>query len=430
MSLERLTYASGFTAYVDQMPWIHTNNVAMFVPYGSVHEKDGEEGIAHAFEHCLYLQTGRYKNMKKLDLAAEINGLSCNADTYLTRTRYYANGMRLEGSIDYLNQVLFTPTFPEKKIAHEMKAIRREAVTALDKINDLHNLAATQSAFGSPYGRSVIGFHDRLDFDRSKLLEVYKRNYAIGNMTLIVVGCASSEEVDDVIRRYFDVTDMNPNAVADRTPSRPVSEAEGVTSGFSGGDSPNIQLSRIYPFDLAFVKRLKDNHMLYEIATDVLSDVFYVEARNKAHISYDGSVELMTYNHPTAWAIGADITVDPCNVKTAQAIFDKIFSQGSAAYSTKRCLAALQMQKYHLLTRLDSKVGRGNAHFEKLEQYCEPEDTRKTIQLLESLTPDDIKMAIDTLIAYISTARKFDHLTGKSKYLSHVDRMINPDEIA
>ena len=50
MSLEHASLDNGLSVYVDRVPGANTNNVAMFVPYGSVNEARGDEGVAHAFD--------------------------------------------------------------------------------------------------------------------------------------------------------------------------------------------------------------------------------------------------------------------------------------------------------------------------------------------------------------------------------------------
>ncbi len=57
MALETIKYDNGFTAYVDYLPHTMTTEANVFIPYGSVDEAPGQEGVAHALEHSVFLKT-------------------------------------------------------------------------------------------------------------------------------------------------------------------------------------------------------------------------------------------------------------------------------------------------------------------------------------------------------------------------------------
>ncbi len=91
MALKSEKLDSGLTVYVDHMPNARTNSTNMFIPYGSVNELEGDEGMAHAFEHCVHLETDQFANRTDLARHAKLHGMQTNANTYYTRTVYYAN---------------------------------------------------------------------------------------------------------------------------------------------------------------------------------------------------------------------------------------------------------------------------------------------------------------------------------------------------
>jgi predicted Zn-dependent peptidase len=427
MALEKLDFASGLTAYVDQMPGILTNEVNMFIPYGSVDERPGNEGVAHALEHCVHLETAEFESRQALREHAKLNGMRTNANTSYTRTVYIANGTNIDTSMRHLSQVLTTTKFPEDKVAHEMNAIQREAKQRLDDIDLLHELAADQAMFGSPFGRDVIGFHGNLDFERDVLHDVYTRNYTLGNMVLVVTGAASPREVEASVLRHFGESGADTNPDTLRTDA--VLQQEALTTGYLKDDSSNLRMSWSYPVSGGFLTRFQEDFVRFGIATYAMSEECFEQMRNQKGISYGGSINFAGYNHPSAWRLSGQVSTDAEHADTARGVFREIFTKEGATYDEAQMQGALAMYRYMFLKRSQSPEGRGDNHIGRLERRRQPEDMASIVVALSKITIEEVRNTIDEIIGYAADLPKFEHLTGTREAVGNVDQLITRDQI-
>ena len=427
MSLEHASLDNGLSVYVDRVPGANTNNVAMFVPYGSVNEARGDEGVAHAFEHCVHLQTDMFEDRMALREYAKLAGMVTNANTFYTRTLYYANGLDLEPNINYLSQILRHTHFPEDKVEHEMKAVRREAVTKLDNVDQLHGVAAEYAMFGQPYGRRVIGFHDKLDFDADTLKKLHARHYRLGNMALIVTGAAKLDDVTTLAGRYFQ---------ADEAPFEPASNELDVSlrkeklTAFIKEDSPSVRISVSHPMTPEFRDKFNNNRLALGIAASAMRESAFQALRYDKGISYDGGINVLDYNHPNAWNIRGSVTTDSENVDTALGVFDDVFQKDASKYSNEEINGALAMYKYYFSKYLTSPDDRSECIVDRLESYRQPEDIHAVVRRLKKITPEHVRAALNDIVAYTASADRYTHLTGKARAVGEVERTIHREDFA
>lgn len=423
MSLEKKQFANGLTAYVDYMPQAHTTAVDVLVPFGSVDEQPGQEGIAHALEHCVFLKTPDFPDEQASSLHARLNGMEENANTYYTRTIHETHGMIAEPAFHHLSQVLQHAEIRDKGAAHEMKAIRREAITGLDDSDMVHAIALDYTMFGLPYGRAVIGHHNALKFDGDLLRSTYESQYVLGAMAVIVAGSTPPDRAYALLERYFDVETKTtlPNRA---TPVRPVF-TESLTSGLVRPELNNLLISVAYPLTPELTERVKDDPMLYDIAASIMSDECFQQLRNGKGVSYDGGVSIDTSNHDHAWSLQASVTTDAEHTAVANDVFAAIFAKESREYSNDQIQAGLAMGKYGVLASLDSVNARTTNIEERLEYGCLPRDVDEVTARLRALTVTDVRDAIDSLVDLAATQSRFEHRTGKRKALGKVDTIVD-----
>lgn len=428
MSLETVRLANGLTVYNDRIPGAYTNNVTMFVPYGSINEQVGHEGVAHAFEHCVHLQTDQFANRAELRRHAQTSGMVTNANTYYTRTLYYGNGLELEPNINHLSQILQHTHFPEEAVEHEMKAVRREAITNLDDVNRAHAIASYNTMFNLPYGRSVIGYHDNLDFNAETLKQLHDTYYKLGRMALIVTGKAKLDEVVTLADRYFEA-DATAYSPADQVPA--VELRPDHSAGLVREDSANVRLAVMQPMTSEFRDCYLANTLLYNIATVAIRDACFQHLRYEKGISYDGSLAINNHNHPDAWSINGSVTTDADHLPAAKAAFNEIFLRTDEYYHTDAILGALAMYRYSFSSSLLSADSKMDTHTAKLARYQTPQDVRTGLRKLQKISVADVRGAINDLSAFLShEAGRYTLVTGQRHAIGEVDRIIDPREFS
>lgn len=427
MALEKVTLDNGLTIYNDHVPGAHTHNVSVVLPYGSVHEKEGHEGVAHVFEHAVHLQTDQFADRVALREYAELNGMVTNANTSYTRTQYYGNGVELEPSFVHLSEILQHTHLPEDSVVEELKAVRREALMGLDKPDLLHMVSRDYAMFNKPYGRRVIGHHNDIDFTAEELMALYKQYYTTDNMALIVTGAAQLEEVTHLANKYFD---------EQRQPSEPI--VQPVKSLFDGprhtgyvqDGSSNVRLSVSHPLDQDLLKKSNESPITYSLASTVMSRACFELLRYEKGLSYDGAVGFDTYNHPDAWLFDGYVTVDAEKIQDAYAALGDIFSRTSDRYTDNDILGALATYRYSFLNGLSSLQRRTDGYVDKIASHQEPRDIETSIAMLKKIEVADVREKIDSIVDYLGTAPRFTHLTGTREAIGDVDKIIDKAEIA
>ena len=426
MSLEKMKLENGLTIYNDRIAGARTNDVRMFVPFGSVDEEPGNEGVAHVFEHCVHLQTDMFADRVALKRFSDTSGVYTNASTSFSYTDYYANGMNLEASMVHLSQILQHTHFPEEAVAHELKAVRRELATRLDSPGELHMLSAMNAMYGVPYGRSIGGYTGKIDFDVDTLRALHERYYKLGNMALMVSGKATTNEVMELAAKYFEA-DAHPDFTA-TNPAFPTLGTQHRT-GFVNEASANSLVSIAYPLQPEEIQRYNDNSLINGMACRAIGQQVFQTLRYERGLSYNGSFGLDDF-HPNAVMLSGDVTTDAENTEASIAAIREVLARGSEAYTDEELLGTMMAYNYSFNQAYNSNASRLGRIESALEMRREPTDIRSVMRRIGKVGLVDIRNAIDEQAEYMATHEPYIHVTGTRAAIGDAERLIERDEIA
>lgn len=431
MSLEKTVLDCGLNLEVDHIDGASVNTISMFVPYGSVSEKPGKEGSAHALEHCLDLQTDSFDNMFEFDEYSRMNYMETNADTAHLRTAYHTMGATTEPAIVRLSQMLQHATLPPEYVESEMKVVRREAVMTLDDVNEMHSLAVAHAMFKGAYGRSIAGYHDRLDFDADDLRKIYNRYYRLGKMTLIAVGNVDIDEVAALADQYFEpdpgwkLQVRNPEDIAAPLKSP-------ATTGLIYRDAKNARIGVSYVADKQLREKHRENPEAFIIAVNMISRTCLYKLRYDQGISYDGEAGFTYSGPPGTWNIYGDVTVANDDVEKALHTFDDVFSRTGADYSDNDIQGTLRQfelaglgfdEDMDIEERVDEYIDQlsGDDDTDSIEDGFDYDDT---------LSIEEVREAIDSIAAATKRSRRRAHITGSRHAVKCADYIIQHSDIA
>lgn len=426
MALEKSTLENGLTIYNDHMPESMTQSIAAFIPYGSVHESSGEEGVAHALEHCVYLSTEAYPAKGSVELFARRKGIVSDAHTYFTRSVHEAHAVELDGSMRYLSQVLLAAAFRDEDVTHETKAIKREAAEALDDVDNLHTLASTYAVYGAPFGRDVLGHRRSLAFGAEQMDAVYRKVYRLGNISLVVCGMSPTEEIHMAAQRYF-VQDSSENTAINQ-PLKP-KIARGQTSGLVIKHTDNVRQTLSIPMTEEFTQNYRTSSHSYELAANLLSDACFEELREKQGLSYDGSFRIATHSHPYAWSLKASVSTDPKDSRRAEKSMRKVLTSTGENFSDDDIHGAIAELNYTYRHAATSPTSRLDGYVDELQSDAEPRDVRADLARIATIEVDDVRAAINAISEHIQTQPTYTHRTGSRKAVGDVETVVSLDEI-
>jgi len=175
------------------------------VNFGSSHEREGEEGMAHFLEHCLV--TGGSQKYNPLT-ADEIRGSfgSSNAFTSIGGTFFVGDMLteNLEKWLDYVSDHTLKPRFDKKRVNKERGRVLREISDAKSNSTYFANQEFNVILYrGHPKGKSNLGKEEIIkEVDLEKIKEFHSIGFHPNNMDLIIAGNLP-ENIEEIIDKYF-----------------------------------------------------------------------------------------------------------------------------------------------------------------------------------------------------------------------------------
>ncbi|MCE9638137.1 MAG: insulinase family protein [Planctomycetes bacterium] len=163
---------------------------------GSRNEHVGATGLAHFFEHMMFMGGAKYGD--QFDVVMESQGGSNNAFTTFDNTTYQdwfpTTGLPL--ILDMERDRMSGMVFSTEKVEHEREVVHSEYRGDMEdpgaRLNELFRATAYTS---HPYQWDVLGWEaDIKNWKQSDLEEFYTANYAPNNATLVLVGDVKAAE--------------------------------------------------------------------------------------------------------------------------------------------------------------------------------------------------------------------------------------------
>lgn len=187
---------------------------------GSMDERDGYSGVAHALEHLMFKGTKKYKSGEFNRIVAAAGG-NDNAFTSRDYTAYFqivpkrALPKMMELEADRMKNLAFT----RAEFASEIKVVMEERrMRTEDNPHALVYEAMNAAAYKAhPYRRPVIGWMDDLEhMSWQDAMNWYKDWYTPSNAYVVIVGDVNKDEVFKLAEKYYG--GIKPHALPERKP--------------------------------------------------------------------------------------------------------------------------------------------------------------------------------------------------------------------
>ena len=194
-----------------QMVWYKT---------GSIDEKDGSSGLAHALEHLMFKGTKKVKPGEFSQRVAAAGGRD-NAFTSYDYTAYYQQvpARALPEMMMLEADRMANLQIPQKEYDQEIKVVMEERRwrTEDDPTALVHESLNSMAFQAHPYRRPVIGWMDDLiHMHRDDAMQWYKTWYAPNNAWLVIAGDVKHEDVFKLAAKYYG--GIKPHTLPERKP--------------------------------------------------------------------------------------------------------------------------------------------------------------------------------------------------------------------
>ena len=193
---------------------IHEDHTAPIISYysfvnvGSVNEKPNQTGIAHLFEHMMFLGTQKY-GKKEYDAILAAHGGVNNAATSQDYTNYFADipSSHLELVMQLESDRLVNLNLTQENLNSEREVVKEERRLRVDN-NPMGKmyLALFELAFPNhPYYWPTIGYMKDLNqLTVPQCQEFYKTYYSPNNTVLALVGDIDPKKALDLFKKYYE----------------------------------------------------------------------------------------------------------------------------------------------------------------------------------------------------------------------------------
>jgi zinc protease len=214
---------------------------------GSADETPGRTGLAHLFEHLMFMGS-QHAPYPQFDRLLEAAGATNNGSTTPDRTNYFeegpANALPLMLWLEADRMGWMLPTMDQAKVDLQRDVVKNERRQSYE--NQPYGLAFENILRllyppGHPYSWPTIG--SMADLSAASLEDVrdfFRTYYAPNNAVLAIVGAVRAAEVFRAVRRYFGEIPPGPPI------QRPVPQSFALPRDTAEVLEDRVQLPRLY----------------------------------------------------------------------------------------------------------------------------------------------------------------------------------------
>lgn len=200
------TLSNGLTIIGEEIPYLKSITLGVWVNAGSRIENEELGGISHFIEHMLFKGT---KNRTSKEIASTIDNLGgqINAFTSKECTCYYVKLLdeHIDIGIDILSDMFLNPLFDEKDIDKERQVIIEELKMYEDSPEDLvYDLLMEGIYKTDALGMNIIGTEESLyNMNRNTIKDYFNKYYVTSNSVISISGNFKFEEMVKLIESKF-----------------------------------------------------------------------------------------------------------------------------------------------------------------------------------------------------------------------------------
>ncbi|MGY5267731.1 M16 family metallopeptidase [Paraclostridium bifermentans] len=200
------TLSNGLTIIGEEIPYLKSITLGVWVNAGSRIENEELGGISHFIEHMLFKGT---KNRTSKEIASTIDNLGgqINAFTSKECTCYYVKLLdeHIDIGIDILSDMFLNPLFDEKDIDKERQVIIEELKMYEDSPEDLvYDLLMEGIYKTDALGMNIIGTEESLyNMNRNTIKDYFDKYYVASNSVISISGNFKFEEMVNLIESKF-----------------------------------------------------------------------------------------------------------------------------------------------------------------------------------------------------------------------------------
>lgn len=376
---EKRTLKNGLRIVYENIPYVRSASVGVWVGSGSRYEKAAEGGASHFIEHMVFKGTGRRTALEIAELSDRIGG-QINAFTTKECTCFYGRVLdeHILTLVDILYDMLTGSKFGEIDIENERGVIFEEIDMYEDSPEDLVVERLIGGIYKNALGKPILGKKSTLSkMDGDFLKSFMSAHYSPENIVISVSGSFKPGDIDNIA---------------------------GLFSGLSG-KKPRLRGAYYQPAFVSKKKRIEQSHiclgfpglptgsrrryafiLLSNILGGSMSSRLFQNVREKRGLCYTIYSFVSSYIDTGMFGIYT-ATNDGCQLEAIRLILDEIDRINDSGVTEDELSLCKQQAESNILMSLESTSDRMNRL------------GRGELFLGRVLTPDEIIEEYDKITA-------------------------------
>lgn len=389
----KTTLDNGVRIVTEEMPYLQSVSLGIWVRSGSRFEQPAVNGICHFIEHMLFKGTER---RSAFTIAKEIDsvGGALNAFTSKELTAYYCRILseHLELAVDLLSDIFLNASFPEEEIEREKQVICQEIHQMEDNPEDLvHEILLSKFWRDDPFGQSTLGtIPNIVKLDRDTIVE-FKRSYYTPQETLVcAAGNIEHNRFVDLIAKQMSGF---PKGSAQAKPTEPKTDS---SANVVERDLEQVHVCLAAAGPCAVDESRYAADILSTILGGGMSSKLFQEVREKRGLAY--SVDSFFSSFSDTGILGIYAGCDPERLEELMQIMGKETLELSKSMTEEDIVTAKSQIKGNLILAMESTGARMNRLAKGEYYFGRHIPLSEIINSLENVTTNDLHATGEELI--------------------------------
>lgn len=384
---------NGVRIITEEIDYVRSVSVGLWVGAGSRDEREGYEGISHFIEHMLFKGT---KNRTARELAESLESVGGQLNAFTTKeyTCFYAKVLDEDMDLanDVLSDMFFNSLFDEKEIEKEKKVVIEEIKMYEDSPDELiHDLFSEYVWNDHPLGKPILGTEESIHgLSREKIMDYLGHHYAPENLVIAVAGKIDHEDIIKKLAPIYGEFKRGGIRILEGTP-------KGQTiHRYNTKDTEQMHLVMGVPGLGQDDEDIYPMHIINNVLGGGLSSRLFQEVREQRGLAYSVYSYHSTYVDSGMFAIYAGTTPDNTQevVECILAELQKMKNEGITADELAKTVAQVKGSLYLGLESVSNRMSRLGKTELSYNRVISPEEM---VEKLEKVTLEDVKRVMNRL---------------------------------
>lgn len=384
---------NGVRIITEEIDYVRSVSVGLWVGAGSRDEREGYEGISHFIEHMLFKGT---KNRTARELAESLESVGGQLNAFTTKeyTCFYAKVLDEDMDLanDVLSDMFFNSLYDEKEIEKEKKVVIEEIKMYEDSPDELiHDLFSEYVWNDHPLGKPILGTEESIrGLSREKIIDYLGHHYAPENLVIAVAGKIDHDDIINKLAPIYGEFKRGGIRVLEGIPMGKTIQRYNIK------DTEQMHLVMGVPGLGQDDEDIYPMHIINNVLGGGLSSRLFQEVREQRGLAYSVYSYHSTYVDSGMFAIYAGTTPNNTQevVECILAELQKMKTQGITADELAKTVAQVKGSLYLGLESVSNRMSRLGKTELSYNRVISPEEM---VEKLEEVTLEDVKRVMNRL---------------------------------